>query len=149
MDKCEPTFEEWDGKGYFKGTVISTGILSDKSECGCNCGGNCQCGAKPVIYQGTFPPTNYKYKEQEIINDFWRYIDDTYGEHYKTDKQLDCFDVWLALGDATPTFRNTAMKYLWRLGKKEGTSSRKDLFKAMHYVLMCLYNECYKEEKIS
>lgn len=87
-----------------------------------------------------------KYKEDIIINDFQKYLARTYKEHYKLDNNMTCFDAWIALGDATPTFRNTAMKYLWRLGKKEETSTKKDLMKAMHYVLMCLYNEHYKSE---
>jgi hypothetical protein len=88
----------------------------------------------------------YKYAEDDIIADFQKYIDKTYSQHYKTeDQQIECFDAWLALGDATPTFRNTAIKYLWRLGKKK--DSKEDLFKALHYVLMCLYNDYYKHPK--
>lgn len=89
----------------------------------------------------------YKYAEDRIISDFKAYIDKTYSEHYKTEQQnIECFDAWIALDDATPTFRNTALKYLWRYGKKNG-SNKKDLMKALHYTLMCLYNDHYKDEK--
>jgi hypothetical protein len=98
---------------------------------------------------GTMAPPNvmpqYKYAEGKIINDFKNYIDKTYNQHYQTkEESLQCFDAWLALGDATPTFRNTAMKYLWRYGKKGG-SNKDDLMKVLHYTLMCLYNDHYKK----
>ena len=89
----------------------------------------------------------YKYKEDEIIREFHAYIDKTYGQHYMTEEQnIECFDVWLALGDSLPTFRNTAIKYLWRYGKKKG-SNKDDLMKVLHYTLMMLYNDHYKDKK--
>lgn len=88
---------------------------------------------------------SYKYAEGQIINDFRDYINRTYTQHYQTkEESLQCFDAWIALGDATPTFRNTAMKYMWRYGKKGG-SNKDDLMKVLHYTLMCLYNDHYKK----
>ena len=90
---------------------------------------------------------SYKYAEDKIISDFQAYIDKTYGEHYKSDDQsIECFDAWIALGDSMPTFRNTALKYLWRYGKKNG-SNKADLMKTLHYTLMCLYVDHYKDGK--
>lgn len=87
----------------------------------------------------------YKYAENEIISDFHDYIDKTYEEHYKTnEKSIECFDAWIALGNSTDTFRNTALKYLWRYGKKNG-NNKADLMKALHYTLMCLYVDHYKD----
>jgi len=92
---------------------------------------------------------NTKYCEEEIINDFKNYVLATYNEHYKTEEtKVECFDAWIALDDATPTFRNTALKYLWRYGKKNG-SNKADLMKAMHYILMCLYNDHYKGKNVN
>jgi len=86
----------------------------------------------------------YKYAEDRMLSDLHDYLDNTYSEHYKTeDFQIECFDAWIALGDATPTFRNTALKYLWRYGKKNG-NNKDDLMKALHYTLMCLYNDHYR-----
>lgn len=90
--------------------------------------------------------TKCKYKEDIIISDFKRYLERTYKGHYNSNNNIECFDAWIALGDATPTFRNTAIKYLWRLKRKEDTIPKDDLMKAMHYVLMCLYNEYYRIE---
>ena len=88
----------------------------------------------------------YKYAEDKIITDFKRYIDKTYGAHYQTENNVQAFDAWIALGEATPTFRNTAVKYLWRYGKKN-SNDKEDLLKTLHYTLMCLYNDHYKEAK--
>lgn len=89
----------------------------------------------------------YKYAEDQIVADFAKYLENTYSEHYKTeDEQIECFDAWIALGDSTPTFRNTALKYLWRYGKKNG-NNKADLLKALHYTLMCLYVDHYRNKK--
>ena len=88
----------------------------------------------------------YKYAEDRILADLKKHLDGTYSEHYMTENQsIECFDAWIALGDSTPTFRNTALKYLWRYGKKNG-NNKKDLLKAMHYICMCLYVDHYKDE---
>lgn len=90
------------------------------------------------------PSISYKYAEDKILADLKKHLDATYSEHYATEDQgIECFDAWIALGDSTPTFRNTALKYLWRYGKKNG-NNKKDLMKALHYIFMCLYVDHYK-----
>lgn len=81
---------------------------------------------------------SYKYAEDTILDQMMEYIDKTYGEHYKTDENVECFDAWLAMGTADTTSRDTAIKYLWRYGKKNG-KNKTDLYKAMHYIMLCLY----------
>jgi hypothetical protein len=90
----------------------------------------------------------YKYAEDKIIADFKSYIDKTYQEHYKTDndKGIECFDAWIALGNSSSSFRDTAIKYLWRYGKKNGLN-KNDLLKVIHYALMMLYVDHYKDHK--
>jgi len=82
----------------------------------------------------------YKYKEDINIAEFAEYIRQTYSEHYSNQEDnVQAFDLWKALdGDPSPTHRNTAIKYLYRYGKKGG-HNRKDILKAMHYCLMLLY----------
>jgi hypothetical protein len=121
------------------------------------CDGNCKdCNCKEQytvdeqgFIVGTQPMTDaiqYKYAEDEILADLKKHLDGTYSEHYMTENQsIECFDAWIALGDSTPTFRNTALKYLWRYGKKNG-NNKKDLMKALHYIFMCLYVDHYKDE---
>lgn len=90
---------------------------------------------------------DYKYDEGLILQDLLAYIDKTYGEHYKTSDNIECFDAWFALGDATTTFRDTAIKYLWRAGKKGSSEEeKKDLMKAMHYIVLCLYSTHYRNK---
>ena len=93
---------------------------------------------------GEYVATPWKYSEDRIVDDLYDYLKSTYGEHYATEEEsIQCFDAWIAMGDATPTFRNTAIKYLWRYGKKNG-NNKKDLMKALHYIVLCLHNDHYK-----
>jgi hypothetical protein len=81
----------------------------------------------------------YKYSEDKSIAEFAKYIEGTYSEHYSGNDKIQAFDVWEALDtDPTPSHRNTALKYLYRYGKKAG-HNRKDLLKTMHYILMLLH----------
>lgn len=135
---------------------------------GCSCGLNkeCECsmatdinyGSKsvsgPIVPKKPDPEdwgsvipkdtTPFKFSEGKILKELDEYVRSTYGEHYKTD-QLEAFDVWIALGDSMPTFRNTAIKYLWRYGKKGG-KNKKDLFKAMHYIMLCLHVDHFSDK---
>lgn len=88
---------------------------------------------------------DYKYAEDKILFDLLSYINKTYGEHYKTSSHIECLDAWIALGDATSTFRDTAIKYLWRYGKKNG-NNKDDLMKALHYVMLALYTDHYQKK---
>lgn len=73
---------------------------------------------------------NLPYLADEII----AYIEATYGEHYAED-EIQTIDFIEALGNAQTTFRDKALKYLSRYGKKDG-KNKKDLLKAIHYILM-------------
>jgi hypothetical protein len=88
----------------------------------------------------------YKYGESQIIDDIKTYIDSTYTGHYTTDTDIQALDAWIALGDATSSFRDTAIKYLWRYGKKNG-NNKQDLMKVLHYTMLMLYNDHYKTLK--
>jgi len=88
----------------------------------------------------------YKYGEKQIIDDIKTYIDSTYTGHYITDTDIQALDAWIALGDATSSFRDTAIKYLWRYGKKNG-NNKQDLMKVLHYTMLMLYNDHYKPQK--
>jgi hypothetical protein len=86
---------------------------------------------------------NYRYSEDQTIAQLKAIVDSTYSEHYSTDSSGDaiqCMDAWIALGSAVTSSRDTAMKYLWRLGKKgDYAAARKDAFKAMHFILFALH----------
>lgn len=92
-----------------------------------------------------------KYNEEEILLEVLAYIKGTYGEHYAHSVTVDAakkegiqvFDLWEALDIAIPTCQATAIKYISRYGRKEG-HNKKDLLKAIHYILMLWY---YTQEK--
>jgi hypothetical protein len=88
---------------------------------------------------------DYRYMEDSILAEIRNHIDSTYvsDDHYvcvseESDKKMQCFDALMSLGDASTTFRDTSITYLWRYGKKGG-KNRKDILKAIHYLVMLLY----------
>jgi len=89
----------------------------------------------------------YKYDEMTYINDLVSYIDSTYGQHY-VNEGIQVVDVWHSMGSLTTTARDTAIKYLARYGKKNGCN-RKDLLKAMHYIVLMMYAEDTKNDDSS
>ena len=87
----------------------------------------------------------WKYAEDQILEEMAEYLATTYGEHYNQGgDNVQCFDAWLSRGNATDTFVNTSMKYLWRYGKKNG-NNKKDLQKAMHYIMLAWYADHIKK----
>ena len=80
----------------------------------------------------------YKYMEDEIIDEVMSYINSTYGQHYVGNGEIQTVDFWESLGSLETTARDTAIKYLARFGKKGG-NNRKDLLKAIHYIILMMY----------
>ena len=82
--------------------------------------------------------TDYKYNEGDILAEVQAYIDSTYGQHYVGNGEIQTVDFWESLGSLDTTARDTAIKYLARFGKKGG-NNRKDLLKAIHYIILMMY----------
>ena len=80
----------------------------------------------------------YKYNELSSLEQIKAYIDSTYGQHYVGDGDVQTVDFWRSLGSLETTARDTAIKYLARFGKKGG-KNRKDLLKAVHYIVLMMY----------
>jgi hypothetical protein len=72
---------------------------------------------------------------ESILAEVKDYIRATYGEHYAG--KIQTIDVLESLGTLNTTARDNAIKYLSRYGKKGG-KNRKDLLKAIHYIVMIL-----------
>ena len=87
----------------------------------------------------------YKYNEDLYISDIKDYVDSTYGQHYVNDG-IQVVDVWQARGTLDTTAADTAIKYIMRYGKKEG-KNRKDLLKAVHYIMLMMYADDNTMEK--
>jgi hypothetical protein len=83
--------------------------------------------------------TDFKYRESEILFEVEEYIESTYNQHYASDKSdIQAVDVWQSLGSLETTARDNSLKYLLRYGKKDG-KNKKDLLKAMHYIILMMY----------
>tara|TARA_R110000851_G_scaffold267872_1_gene420452 strand:+ start:465 stop:737 length:273 start_codon:yes stop_codon:yes gene_type:complete len=80
----------------------------------------------------------YNYNEDVNIGLVKDYIDSTYGQHYVGNKEIQTVDFWESLGSLDTTCRDTAIKYLARYGKKNGRN-KKDLLKAIHYIILMMY----------
>lgn len=81
----------------------------------------------------------YKFNEKNLIDEFQKYIDSTYQQHYAKDK-FQATEFIIDGGHGTGFCIGNVLKYAQRYGKK-GTraDSRKDLLKVLHYALMQLY----------
>jgi Protein of unknwon function (DUF3310) len=84
------------------------------------------------------PVSEFKFDEDEILTDIIDYIEGTYSQHYSTEDGIQAIDVWQSLGTLESTSRDTAIKYLMRYGKKDGKNI-KDLYKAVHYIVLMIY----------
>lgn len=80
----------------------------------------------------------FNYNEDKNLAEVLEYIKSTYGQHYVGNKTFQVVDMWESLGSLETTARDTAIKYLARFGRKNG-KNRKDLLKAVHYVLYIMY----------
>ena len=76
-----------------------------------------------------------RFNEKKFLKEVENYIDSTYNQHYVGKKEVQTIDVWETLGSIDTTCRDTAIKYLMRYGKKGG-HNRKDLLKAVHYIVL-------------
>lgn len=80
----------------------------------------------------------FRFCEDESLQEVYDYLKQTYGAHYVGNKQFQTVDMWESLGSAETTCRDTAIKYLARYGKKDGRN-RKDLLKAIHYIVLMMH----------
>ncbi len=90
------------------------------------------------LYQ-TNKSIDYKFNENQYIEEFQKYIDSTYGAHYSTNK-FQSTEVIIDRGHGTGFCMGNVDKYANRYGNK-GTrdDARKDLMKILHYALIQLY----------
>ena len=82
-----------------------------------------------------------KYNEDKILNEIKKYIGDTYGQHYSSTKDgFQVQDMLRHLNIDKDFCQANAIKYLCRYGKKAG-KNRKDLLKAIHYIVLLMSSE--------
>ena len=81
---------------------------------------------------------DYKFNEDEYIQELQRHIDATYDSHYSKER-FQATEFIIDGGHGTGFCIGNIMKYAQRYGKKNG-KDRKDLLKVIHYGIMALYN---------
>ena len=79
----------------------------------------------------------YKYKEDELINQFKDYVDNTCKQHYSQNK-YQATEFIIDGGHGEGFCMGNILKYAQRYGKKNGYN-RADLMKVLHYALFALY----------
>ena len=78
----------------------------------------------------------YKFNEKLLIQELQSYVDNTYGEHYASDR-YQATDIIIDSGHGEGFCIGNIMKYAKRYGNKEG-KNRKDLLKILHYAIIML-----------
>ena len=73
---------------------------------------------------------NYKFNEDNIIQQIQRYVDGTYERHYAQGK-YQATDMIIDAGHGKSFCMGNIMKYAMRCGKKDGTDAEMDLLKIM------------------
>ena len=82
-----------------------------------------------------------KYNEDKILNEIGEYIKSTYGQHYaQVQEGVQVQDLLRSAGIDKDFCQANAIKYLARFGKKDGRN-RKDLLKAVHYIVLLMSSE--------
>ncbi len=86
-----------------------------------------------------------KYNEEEILKQVIEYIKSTYNQHYSTDgKGLQAMGIFRNMDIDMDFSQANAIKYLMRYGKKQGRNE-KDLYKAIHYIVLLISSEREKQ----
>ena len=81
---------------------------------------------------------DYKYSEDQILDELKMYIDGTYTAHYSQNK-FQATEFIMDSGHGEGFCIGNILKYAQRYGKKNG-KDRNDLLKVIHYGIMALHN---------
>ena len=80
--------------------------------------------------------TKYKFNEDKILTKLQVYIDNTYDQHYSTDK-IQATEFIIDSGHGEGFCIGNIIKYAKRYGKKKGRNEL-DLLKIIHYTIILL-----------
>ena len=86
---------------------------------------------------------NYKFNEDNIIQQIQRYVDGTYERHYAQGK-YQATDMIIDAGHGEGFSVGNIMKYAMRYGKKDNKQA--ELYKIIHYAIIALYMEIWHDE---
>lgn len=79
----------------------------------------------------------YVFNEKKLVDEFQKYIDLTYSQHYATNR-IQATEFIIDAGHGEGFCIGNVLKYAQRYGKKGGRN-RKDLMKILHYALLMVY----------
>ena len=83
---------------------------------------------------------NYKYSEDNILEELTDYINKTYSQHYSQNK-YQATEFIIDSGHGEGFCIGNILKYAQRYGKKGSREdARKDLMKVLHYGIIALHN---------
>lgn len=90
-----------------------------------------------------------KYNEHMLTNEILHYIESTYNQHYVGEDNVQYMDIVMSddFSVATGFLKHNAGKYINRLGKKDGYN-RKDILKAIHYMVLMMHLIDSKGQKV-
>ena len=80
---------------------------------------------------------DYKYNEDEAIQELATYIESTYNQHYSKNK-FQATEFIIDGGHGEGFCIGNIMKYAQRYGNKDGYN-RKDILKVLHYAIIQLH----------
>ena len=90
---------------------------------------------------------DYKFNEDEYIQELQRHIDATYDSHYSKER-FQATEFIIDGGHGTGFCIGNIMKYAQRYGKKgDKIQARKDLMKILHYAVIQLHVHDLNESK--
>ena len=78
---------------------------------------------------------DYKFKENDILNEVMDYIDNTYRQHYANGVEKQATEIIIDQGHGEGFCMGNILKYAQRYGKKRG-KNKQDLFKVIHYAII-------------
>ena len=87
---------------------------------------------------------DFKFSEDRILADLQQYVEATYDSHYAQTKSYQATEIIIDQGHGTGFCMGNIMKYAQRYGKKEG-HNKADLMKVIHYAIIQLSQDHYKE----
>ena len=88
---------------------------------------------------------DYKFKENDILNEVMDYIDKTYRSHYANGVKKQATEIIIDQGHGTGFCMGNILKYAQRYGKKEGRN-KNDLMKVIHYAIIQLSQDHYQDD---
>jgi hypothetical protein len=89
---------------------------------------------------------DFKFNENEYLDELYDYISSTYGQHYSLSK-IQSTEFIMDAGHGEGFTIGNIIKYAQRYGRKGG-KNRADLLKVCHYAIMMLYvHDKYNTEK--